>query len=160
MNFPKRNRIISALSLGTLVVEAPLKSGALITADFALDQGREVFTVPGDIDKVNTQGPLKLLKDSAAHPISSGEDIINILKNIIKPKKYSSEIKSYPKLKLSSIQFEILKSISVSRGASLNVIGKKTKIPIVTLLTELSLLEIKKIIKKDQGKYFKKIKSC
>ena len=75
-NFPKRNRIISGLSCGVLVVEAPEKSGALITAQLALDQGRDVFVVPGNIDVDTFVGSNRLLRDGAI-AISSGWDIMS-----------------------------------------------------------------------------------
>ncbi len=86
VHFPQRNRIISGLSLGVTVVEAPKSSGALITASRALEQGRDVFAVPGNIDAPTCEGSNALLKEGAL-PVTSGRDIIN------------EYISVYPKLK-------------------------------------------------------------
>ncbi|PQV64770.1 DNA protecting protein DprA [Abditibacterium utsteinense] len=77
-HFPARNRIIAGLSLGVIVVEAAAKSGALITADFANELGREVFAVPGNIHKTQSRGPHQLIRDGATL-IESVEDVLQAL---------------------------------------------------------------------------------
>ena len=77
-SFPVRNRIISGLSLGVLVAEAPLKSGAMTTASLALDAGREVFSIPGQVSSKKSAGTNKLLKDGA-HLVEDASDILGVL---------------------------------------------------------------------------------
>lgn len=76
--FPQRNRIVTGLSYGTVVGEAAMKSGALISANLTLEQGRELMCIPGAINNINTEGIYKLLKDGATM-VTKGEDILNAL---------------------------------------------------------------------------------
>ncbi|MBI4975046.1 DNA-protecting protein DprA [Candidatus Peregrinibacteria bacterium] len=183
--FPQRNRIISGLSLAVLVIEAPIKSGALITARTALDEGREVFVVPGDIDRENSLGIIELLKKGGAYPISSGKDIIDFFtsqpsfKNIFKEKKitrlsatgglpsFSSAPPqaghSPPKqpnqkhiYKISEEENLIISCMRVNKPISLDEISLKTKLPLNNLLSNISILEINGFIANINGRYIRK----
>ncbi len=81
-NFPKRNRVIAGLSLGVLVMEANQKSGSLITAQLAMDQGREVFAMPGPVDGMTSKGTNQLIKEGA-YLAESAEDIIEVLRPML-----------------------------------------------------------------------------
>ena len=78
VNFPNRNRIISGLSLGVVIVEAGIKSGSLITAKFAVSQGKKVFAVPGQIGSAGSKGTNKLIKEGASL-VESADDVMSAI---------------------------------------------------------------------------------
>jgi DNA processing protein len=152
--FPQRNRIISGISIATVVIEAPEKSGALITARLALEQGREIFVIPGDIDRKNSFGILKLLQKGGAYPISSGKEIIEMLnlkaKKMEKIKRESKQIK----YKLTEEEESVMKVLSKIRGNTLDNIKIKNNYTTSQILSILSFLEIQGLIETKDGKYF------
>jgi len=162
--FPQRNRIISGLSVATLVVEAPESSGALITARLALEQNREIFVVPQDVDRFQGIGALKLLQKCGAYPVSSGQEIIEqlSLQPKLKLEMKNPEQQKLPETKpkiaynISPEEKEILLSMTINRETSLEKIKDKSKLETQKILMILSLLEINNFIVNNGGKYIRK----
>ena len=149
--FPQRNRIVSGLSYGTLVAEASLKSGALITANLCLEQGRELMCIPGLISNPNTEGIYKLLKNGATL-ITQAQDILEALNWEIKP---AEQLKINLE-GLSSTEEKILDAIEVEEKNA-DEISLETKIDIDELLTTLTTMELKGIIKQVTGDRYKRV---
>lgn len=147
MNFPKRNRIISGLSLGVLAVEAPADSGVLNTVTWAADQGREVFAVPGAINQKTSDGTNRLIKDGAK-PVTSVEDICQEL-------QIAFEQKEKKEMPVSDLEKKILDILS-SEPLYLDQIGELLNYTPSDLLVQLLSLEIKGLVKQLPGsKYVK-----
>lgn len=155
INFPRRNRIISGISLGTLIIESGKKGGSLITSEFALDQGREVFAVPGNIFSRKSEGCNELIKRGQAKAICSVNDIL-------------SEINTFSDLNKAKVNFKkIIPELNVFERKILDIlkeeplhidyISSESCLSISDCLVNLLSLEFKSLIKQLPGKYFIKI---
>lgn len=153
-NFPRRNRIISGLSLGVIVVEGHFDSGAMITAKYAVDQGREVFAVPGNVQLDQSKGPHWLIKQGAKL-VENVEDVLEELN--LKLPTSNLKIKSQmPKAKpdnLSPEEDKIYSSLSFE-PKHLDVITNDTGLPVHRVSSHLMMMEIKKIVRQLPGKMF------
>lgn len=149
--FPQRNRIVSGLSYGTLVAEASIKSGALITANLTLDQGRELMCIPGLITNPNTEGIYKLLKNGATL-ITKSEDVLEALNWEIKtPEQLKIELND-----LDETESKILKAIEIEEKG-IDEIMSITKLDLDTLLINLTTMELKGIIEQVNGDRYKRV---
>ena len=146
-NFPRRNRIISGLSKGVVVVEAPLKSGAIITADYALEEGREVFAVPGPITSPYAKGTNRLIKEGA----KIVEDISDILEelNLTRLKGVKSRID----LQLSFKEKTVLENLSYE-PLHIDELVHRTKLPVWQVGDILTRLQLKGMVRELPGKLF------
>lgn len=149
--FPQRNRIVSGLCYGTLVAEASLKSGALITANLTLDQGRELMCIPGLISNPNTEGIYKLLKNGATL-VTNGEDILNALNwEIIKDKQLKLTMPE-----LTNNEEKIFQALEIEEKG-IDELITITGIGVEDMLTDLTTMELKGIIKQVSGDRYKKL---
>jgi DNA processing protein len=160
-NFPRRNRLISGLSLGVLVVEACRNSGALITADFALEQAREVFAIPGKVDCVSSYGPNSLIQQGAKL-VSGIEDILEELPfclagNNQKPLEQGKDYQQ-PQQGLSCTE-ELLYNIISTRAFSIDEFIQKTNKTPSEIFQALLSLQLKKKIRQIPGMLFERTKN-
>jgi DNA processing protein len=153
--FPMRNRIISGWSHGTLVVEAGLNSGALITAAQALEQGRSVYAVPGHINAPSAMGSNRLIQQGAKL-VMDASDILDDMEVLLPEAKPSAEAAVRPLPPLSAEERRVYDAIEPTE-TSIDDITEKTCLPVATVSANLLQLELKRLVKQLPGKYFVKL---
>ena len=144
-NFPPRNRIISGLSMATIVVEAGETSGALITAQFAIDQGREVFAVPGNILAPQSKGTNRLI-EQGAHPMLSMHDLLDVL-NLTQVNE-QRQIRMV--LPIDEIEQKLM-NVLTHEPLHLDEIRTQTGLPIERVSATLVMMEFKGMVKQVGG---------
>lgn len=148
-NFPKRNRIIAGLSKATVIIESKEKGGSLITANMALEEGRDIFAVPGNIFSENSKGSNSLIRDSKAKLLLSADEILEEY-GWAALNKVSNEKNS----ELSNIQKRILDLLSSEK--SLDSLVQELNLDLSSVLSEIMELELTGAIKSmPGGKYIK-----
>jgi DNA processing protein len=144
-NFPPRNRIISGLSLGVLVVEAGFKSGALITADFAADQGRDVFAVPGNLYARTNVGTNRLIQDGAKL-VMGAEDILEEL-NLMMVAQQVEVRAVVPETETEAL---LLQHLSLE-PVHVDELALRVELPISDVTSNLALMELKGMVRQVGG---------
>ena len=153
--FPMRNRIISGWSHGILVVEAGLNSGALITATQAIEQGRNVYAVPGHINAPSALGSNRLIQQGAKL-VMDASDVLDDLSILLPEAKPSAEAAARPLPELTDDERRVYDAIRETE-TSIDDIATKSDLPSGSVSSTLLRLELKRLVKQLPGKYFVKL---
>ena len=154
-NFPRRNRIISGMSLGTLVAEAPESSGALLTARHALEQDREVFCVPGSILAPNSRGGNGLIRDSAAKLVTRADDIIEELN--LSSVEYQIELAAF--FPEDEAQATALKYVTFD-PIHIDEIIRNSSLPSSTVSGALTMMELRGLVRQVGGMNYVRLREA
>lgn len=146
VNFPTRNRIISGLSLGTLVIEAGETSGALLTAAFALDQGREVFAIPGRILDRTSKGTNRLIQQGAAKLVYCAQDVLEELNLSMVPQQLEMR-EILPENRTEEVLLGLLSTDPVHVDEMCRASG----LPVAEVSSTLAMMELKGMVRQVGG---------
>ncbi len=149
--FPQRNRLISGLSLGVVVIEAAARSGALISASHAAEQGREVFAVPGPIDSRMSRGCHRLIQDGA-RLVESVDDVMDELGPLVEamPRPDGGQVRHPAELQLNDLERKVLDAVDV-QPTQIDTIVAQSDLGIARVLSTISVLEIRHLIRRVSG---------
>jgi DNA processing protein len=152
-SFPLRNRIVAGWSCGLIVVEAPLRSGSLITAGQALEQGRTVYAVPGNIDRPTSHGCNRLIQDGAKL-IMDGADVLDDLMSLFPTQPIAPKMEELkPNVELTGDEDTVFQAIS-SEEAHVNEIISRSGLSSSAVNATLMKLEMKRLVKPLPGKFY------
>jgi DNA processing protein len=153
-NFPRRNRIISGMSLGTLIVETAENGGAMITASATLDQNRELFCIPGNITEKYSFGTNRLIRDGHAKLVQSVDDIIAELKTSLRP--ILKFVPPQTPVALSVFEQKVF-DLLTSEPMHIDVVSERSELSIPDTLVNLLSLEFKGLVRQLAGKMFQRL---
>jgi len=152
-NFPRRNRIISGLSLGTIVIESDTNGGAMITASFALEQNREVFAVPGRVGSPKSRGCHALIRDGRAKLVETAEDVVTEIRVHLPPGVGLPVTAGGARATLNPREEKVYARLG-PEPAHADELAASTGVPAGQLVADLLALELKGLVRQLPGKYF------
>ncbi|MEI8135239.1 MAG: DNA-processing protein DprA [bacterium] len=159
-NFPWRNRIVSGMTKASIIIESEEKGGSMITASLALDQGRDIFALPGDVTRPMSQGPNLLIYESRARLFRTSQDILEVLGWVAKPGSFrqSQKRQASTRPELNAGEKKIM-AILDEAGEALHIdaIVERTGLEVQDALVRLLELEFKDIVRQMAGKHFSSI---